>query len=50
MSADDYGAFAAEVIEENRYMALATTDGEEPWVAPVEFLRGEDGTFYWLST
>ena len=50
MPRTDHAAHAAEVIESNRYLALATTDGERPWVAPVEYLRGEDGTFYFFST
>lgn len=50
MASQEYGALAAEVIEENRYLALATTDGADPWVAPVEYIRGEDGTFYFFST
>lgn len=41
---------AKNVIEENRYLTLATTDGERPWVAPIEFIRDEDGTFYFLSS
>lgn len=41
---------AKNVIEENRYLALATTDGERPWVAPIEFIRDDDGTFYFLSS
>lgn len=50
MSGTDYAALAEAVIEENRYLALGTTDGSEPWVAPVEYIRGEDGTFYFFST
>lgn len=50
MAVEDYQTLAAEVIEENRYLALGTTDGTEPWVAPIEFLRDEDGTFYYFST
>lgn len=50
MASDDYRELAAAVIEENRYLAIATADGTEPWVAPVEYLRGEDGTFYFFST
>lgn len=50
MDTSDYRALAEDVIEENRYLALATTDGVEPWVAPVEYIRGDDGTFYFFST
>jgi nitroimidazol reductase NimA-like FMN-containing flavoprotein (pyridoxamine 5'-phosphate oxidase superfamily) len=50
MAQRDHRALAEEVIEENRYLALSTTGNDEPWVAPVEYLRGEDGTFYFFST
>lgn len=50
MATRDYQALAEEVIEQNRYLALATTDGTEPWVAPVEYITGEGGTFYFFST
>lgn len=46
---NDHRALVDEVVEENRYMALSTTDGSEPWVAPVEYLF-DDGTFYFFST
>lgn len=39
-----------EVITDNRYLTLATTDGEEPWVAPIEYLHDEQFTFYFFST
>lgn len=38
-----------EVIENNRYLALATSDGAEPWIATIEYIR-DDGTFYFFST
>lgn len=41
--------FVMEVIEENRYLNLATTDGEEPWVAPVEFVVDDQLNFYFAS-
>lgn len=41
--------FVRTVIEENRYLSLATTDGEEPWVAPVEFVVDGDLNFYFVS-
>jgi nitroimidazol reductase NimA-like FMN-containing flavoprotein (pyridoxamine 5'-phosphate oxidase superfamily) len=47
---DDYGELVEGVIEENRYLALSTTDGETPWVATIEYIRGDDGTFYFFST
>lgn len=49
MSDPDYQALAEAVIEENRYLALATTDGTEPWVATIEYVY-DAGTFYFFST
>lgn len=40
---------AQDVIEENRYLTLATTDGDRPWIAPVEYVRDDAGTFYFFS-
>ena len=39
-----------DVIASNRYLALATTDGETPWVAAVEYLFDGAGTFAFFST
>jgi len=39
-----------EIISTNRYLSLATTDGKEPWVAPIEYLADDDLNFYFLST
>jgi uncharacterized protein YhbP (UPF0306 family) len=50
MGETDYDELVETVIEENRYLTLATTDGEEPWAAPLEYVRDEDGTFYFFST
>jgi nitroimidazol reductase NimA-like FMN-containing flavoprotein (pyridoxamine 5'-phosphate oxidase superfamily) len=47
--ATDYRELVEGVIEDNRYLALSTTDGESPWVAPVEYIRSDDGTFYFFS-
>ena len=38
-----------ELIGRNRYLVLATTDGESPWVAPVEYLADEDLNLYFFS-
>lgn len=50
MVESDYRELVEEVIEGNRYLALSTTDGTEPWVATVEYIRDDDGTFYFFST
>lgn len=41
---------ALDVIEQCRYMTLATTDGESPWVATIEHMRDQSGVFYFFST
>lgn len=39
-----------EVIEGNRYLTLATTDGSKPWAATLEYLHDERLNFYFFST
>ena len=39
-----------EVIKNNEYLGLATADGEEPWLAPIEYIYDESGDFYFFST
>jgi nitroimidazol reductase NimA-like FMN-containing flavoprotein (pyridoxamine 5'-phosphate oxidase superfamily) len=50
MVENDYQDMVEEVIEENRYLALSTSDGTEPWVAPIEYIRDDAGDFYFFST
>lgn len=50
MVENDYQDLVEEVIEENQYLALSTTDGTDPWVAPIEYFRDEAGNFYFFST
>lgn len=50
MGANDYHELVESVIEENRYLALSTTDGTDPWVATVEYIRDDAGDFYFFST
>ncbi len=50
MVENNYRELVERVIEENRYLALSTTDGETPWVAPVEYFRDDAGNFYFFST
>lgn len=49
MTTDRARDLAQSVIEKHRYLTLATTDGQRPWIAVVEYLRGEDGSFYFFS-
>lgn len=46
----DYQELVEDVIEDARYLALSTTDGTHPWVATIEYIRDETGTFYFFST
>lgn len=50
MGEDDYHEIIESVIENSEALALSTTDGSEPWVAPVEYFRDESGNFYFFST
>lgn len=50
MGENNYQELVEAVIEEARYLALSTTDGTEPWVATIEYIRDETGTFYFVST
>lgn len=47
---EEYLDLAEQVIEENRYLAFATTDGEAPWIAPIENIYDESGDFFFFST
>lgn len=37
------------IIADSSYMSLATTDGQHPWVAPVELVVDDQLTFYLVS-
>lgn len=39
-----------ELITTSRYLSLATTDGSEPWVAPIEYMSDDRLNLYFLST
>ena len=45
----DHQATVREIIAENQYLTLATADGEQPWVAPVQFCCDDDLDFYFIS-
>lgn len=49
MSDNDYRSMVERVVEENRYLALSTTDGTEPWISTIEYIRDDDGVFYFFS-
>ena len=43
-------SFVEDILSRNRYLVLSTTDGSTPWIAPLEYMRGEDLTLFFLST
>lgn len=42
-------ALVKELVRENRYLTLATTDSQSPWIAPLEYLVDDELNFYFLS-
>jgi hypothetical protein len=46
----DLVAMARAIIDTNRYMTLATADGEgRPWASPVFYAAADYTEFYWVS-
>ncbi|MBD3646805.1 MAG: pyridoxamine 5'-phosphate oxidase family protein, partial [Pseudomonadales bacterium] len=41
--------FVRALIERNRYLTLSTTDGDEPWIAPLEYICDENMNLYFFS-
>ena len=41
--------FLRSLIKRNRYLSLATTDGTDPWVAPLEYISDEQLNLYYFS-
>ncbi len=48
--ATDERELIEEILKRNRYLALSTTDGTQPWVAPVEYMLDDNLDFYFFST
>ena len=44
------GAWVRALIKRNRIVVLATTDGDKPWVAPLEYMADEDLNLFFFST
>lgn len=42
--------FIEALIKRNRYLVLSSTDGNTPWVAPLEYMTDDDFNFYFFST
>lgn len=45
----NYTKIAREILEQNKYIVLGTTDGKRSWVAPVYYTMDEDYNFYFIS-
>jgi uncharacterized protein YhbP (UPF0306 family) len=43
-------AWVRALIKRNRVVVLATTDGDKPWVAPLEYMADDDLNLYFFST
>ena len=43
-------AWVRGFIERHSILVLATTDGDQPWVAPLEYMADEDLNLYFFST
>jgi uncharacterized protein YhbP (UPF0306 family) len=41
--------FVQKLVSRNRYLSLATSDGADPWIAPLEYLSDEDLNLYYFS-
>ncbi len=37
------------IVTENTYLTISTTDGEQPWCAPVQYVADEDLNLYFVS-
>lgn len=42
-------AWVGALLERNRVVVLATTDGARPWVAPLEYMTDDDLNLYFFS-
>lgn len=49
MKQNDLNDLARQIIQENCYLTLGTTDGKAPWVAPVYYGVDEKFNFYFIS-
>jgi predicted pyridoxine 5'-phosphate oxidase superfamily flavin-nucleotide-binding protein len=48
---DDLGAIARSIVDSNRFMTLATADGDgTPWASPVWYAPVEYREFLWVSS
>lgn len=48
--ADEVGrAWVRDLLERNRYLVLSTTDGTQPWAAPLEYMVDPELNLYFFS-
>lgn len=41
--------FVRALVKRNRYLSLATTDGNTPWIAPLEYISDDELNLYYFS-
>ena len=41
--------FLKSLVGRNRYLSLATVDGSNPWIAPLEYISDDDLNLYFFS-
>lgn len=46
---EEHQAIVRDIVIANTYLTLATTDGEQPWVAPVQYVADDDLNLYFVS-
>lgn len=49
MTQEELSKLAKEIIKSNIYLTLGTTDGNNPWTAPLFYAVSADYTFYFIS-
>src|SRR3989338_11328108 len=49
MLQEELTQIAREIINNNVYLTLGTTDGKIPWTAPLFYAVSDDYTFYFIS-
>lgn len=45
----DYHNIATKIVEKGSYMTIGTSNGFEPWIAPVAYWTDDDNCFYFVS-
>lgn len=49
MGASDLAIRVRQIVQSNRYLTMGTTDGSEPWVAPLAYALTKDYNFLYYS-